>query len=171
MGNERFVVVNVYNDVLKIHIRQYEVNPANGKSFPTRVGTCMTPTRFANFYSLLVPILDEVVKLRDGEDVDFMKHIGGGVYVTVKSGFECVNLRQYFLPPGNEKEVPTRQGIALRLPEWDRLLEHMDAIRMTSKEIEDAKQCFLSDDHMNIMGWINCRECNAFPQKDTTGHV
>ena len=109
--------------------------------------------------------------LRDGQDVDFKRHVGGGVYVIVKSGFECVNLRQYFLPAGNEEEVPTRQGIALRLSEWDRLLEHMDAIRMTSKEIEDAKQCFLSDDHMNVMVWVECRECNAFPQKDATGHV
>jgi len=40
-------------------------------------------------------------KLLEGaQDVKYLEHIGGGHYISVTTGFRCVDFRRWFLPPG-----------------------------------------------------------------------
>jgi len=50
--------------------------------------------------------------------VSYKCAIGGGYYVSVTSGFYCVDIRKFFVPFGQTEIKPTRRGLALRLREW-----------------------------------------------------
>jgi len=54
--------------------------------------------------------------------------IGGGYYISVTSGFFCVDIRKCFVPYGGTEDKPTRQGIALRLREWGQMRKLVDEI-------------------------------------------
>ena len=63
-----------------------------------------TPSRWASFLLCLDEIHSQVEKLVAGENIAY----GGGWCVSVTSGFNCVDLRQFYQPFG-------KTGIALRL--------------------------------------------------------
>jgi len=60
-----------------------------------------------------------VQQLKEKQYVKFFQHIGGGWYVSVTTGFQCVDIRRFY-KKGDEIK-PTRDGLALRLPEWNNL--------------------------------------------------
>jgi len=70
-------------------------------------------------------INEAVQRVTDGdEDVKLCRHIGGAHYISVTSGFRCVDFRKFYLPYGvkTQEEIrPTQKGIALRLDEWSDL--------------------------------------------------
>jgi hypothetical protein len=67
--------------------------------------------------------IDEAVKqLRENKYVKYFKHIGGDFYVSVTTGFWCVDLRKFYLSKEGELK-PKREGIALRLNEWSRVCD------------------------------------------------
>jgi hypothetical protein len=75
-----------------------------------------TYPRWSQFVEYFNDIGDSVTKLVQKEDVKLQLHIGGGWYVSVTSGYWCVDIRKlYFLPGVGVK--PTKNGIALRLRE------------------------------------------------------
>ena len=49
------------------------------------------------------------------EEVKFQAHIGGGQYVSVTSGYKCVDFRSFYVPYGQLDIKPTKKGIALRM--------------------------------------------------------
>ena len=57
----------------------------------------------------------------DNEPMSYCQHIGGGNYVSVATGIECVDVRKFFMPYGQTEVKATWKGIALRLPEWSAL--------------------------------------------------
>ena len=154
----RYVVVCKFNGMTYFHIRQYERK--GEREYPTKVGTCMTPKRFAMFL-LTVPKIEEAKKEIDGESesVDVKEHIGGGVYIAAKSGKDIINIRKHFMPSGSAAPVPTRMGIGLRFPEWDKLMECIENMKNPSPDLANAEPCFNGNDHANLMGFLQCPEC------------
>jgi hypothetical protein len=159
LGNNRFLTVVKYCGKLMVHIREYGVNPNTGVVFPTRVGVTMHPQRYAKFMNMIPLINDAVEILRDGSPIDFKRHVGGGVYVTVNSEYRCVNLRKYFVPFGHHEAVPTKNGIALRMVEWDQVVQVAEQARQLSEELIAAESCF----HQGQNAMMNCFECSPFP--------
>ena len=102
--------------------------------------------------------------LRAGEPVAYKVSIGGGYYVSITSGFYCIDIRKFFVPYGETDVKPTRQGIALRLREWGEMRKIIDTINNTYPSLATALPCYLSDDHQNQMGALQCRECYPFCQ-------
>ena len=100
--------------------------------------------------------------LHAGNPVAYRVSIGGGYYVSVTSGFYCIDIRKFFVPYGETAERPTRQGIALRLREWGEMRRIIDAINEAYPTLGTALPCYLSDDHQNQMGALQCRECYPF---------
>ena len=96
------------------------------------------------------------------EPVSYKQHIGGGYYVSITSGFYCVDIRKFFQPYGETDVKPTRQGIALRLREWDEMRKIMDTINNAYPTLGTALPCYLGDDHLNQLGALQCRECYPF---------
>jgi len=60
-------------------------------------------------------------KLTDGIPVCYRREIGGGYYVSVTTGFYCVDIRRFFIPRGHTEIKATRRGLAVHLREWSML--------------------------------------------------
>jgi len=63
-----------------------------------------------------------VKQLHEKKYVKYFKHIGDGWYVSVTTGFWCVDLRKFYTAKNGDLK-PKREGIALRLSEWSRVCE------------------------------------------------
>ena len=123
----------------------------------------MPPKRFASFIQTIGKVEEAKHELlRGSETVELKEHIGGGIYVTLKSGFAMVNIRKYFMPQSCSVEVATKMGIALKFSEWDHLVEAIPNIKKLSPILENAVPCADGTDHCNLMGFLQCRECNPF---------
>jgi len=72
--------------------------------------------------------INEAVKqLHEKKYVKYFKHIGGGWYVSVTTGFWCVDLRKFYTSKEGDLK-PKREGIALRLNEWSRVCDLRDQL-------------------------------------------
>ena len=45
-------------------------------------------------------------------------HLGGKYYLSVTTGFACVDIREYYFNRTVKGVKPCKEGIALRIPEW-----------------------------------------------------
>ena len=79
--------------------------------------------------------------------VNYRQHIGGGCFVSVTTGFKCVDFRQFYVPYGDIEIKPTRKGIALRLAEWDQMRKVIDLIDSFYPALADNSSCYLTLDH------------------------
>jgi len=104
--------------------------------------------------------------LRGKETVAYKRHIGGGVYVSVKSGFAVVDLRKHYKTYDDvdeEKTIkPTKTGISLRCEEWATLWSLIDDVNAAHPSLADAQPCYYDEDHMNHLGCLECTECHPF---------
>ena len=55
-----------------------------------------------------------------------------------------------------------RQGIALRLSEWNNLQESITQLHAAMPDLVLALPCSYSTDHANLMGYMSCKECSPF---------
>jgi len=120
--------------------------------------------RWAAFRQVVDDIDKSVRAILSGDqNVKFLHHIGGAYYVTVNSGYRCVNLRKWFQPLDSAGDIkPTKKGVSLRLDEWSSLCNLVDVINKTFTSLDSAQPCYYGDDHMNQLGWLNCTECHPF---------
>jgi len=160
LGNDRFVVVDVFNGNVQVHIRQYEKDD-KGKLFPTKSGICLTATRFAALIycaDLVKPLLEKIRNKENG--ISIRLHLGGGIFLSANSDFSAVNVRRYFVPEGQTVPYPTKKGLALRFSEWNILVEKfMDISKLLDN---DNMPCFLREDHQLLSIANACNECNPF---------
>ena len=103
---------------------------------------------WAELMSNIQEIDDSVEKLSTDITTDYRRHIGSRWYVTVMSGFRCINLRRYFWKDGFGP-APSRQGIALRIPEWKAFKELLPTIVSTQPELESPQPCYVLESHYN----------------------
>ena len=119
-------------------------------------------SRWAQFVENFAEIDSAVTTLMKGEtDVKLQLHIGGAWFVSVTSGFRCIDVRKFYVTPSGETKA-TRTGIAIRLSEWDRVKDIAGEMKEKNKKIADAQPCWTNADHYNQDGEITCRECNPF---------
>ena len=118
--------------------------------------------RWAQFRQISDQIEANAKRLADGDAVNYREHIGGGYYVSITSGFLCIDVRRFCVPNGQTDVKPTRLGLAFRLPEWSAMKEIMEKIDATYTTLATAVPCILTESHMNQLGMINCHECNPF---------
>ena len=145
LSEKRYIVIK------ESEIRLFE----NGTA---KVATFSYP-RWALFTQYFSDIDDAVAKL--AADVKLQLHIGGGWFVSVTTGYWCVDVRQFYLARDGTVK-PTRTGFAVRLTEWDRLKAIAEEIKERHPAVASAQPCWASADHMNQEGAMICKECNPF---------
>ena len=59
-----------------------------------------------------------------------------------------------------------RQGIALRMSEWNNLKESITQQHGAMPDLAQALPCSYSTDHANLMGYMSCKECSPFEIMD-----
>ena len=148
IGDRRYIVVK------KDEICHFEDGSSKCATF--------TYPRWVHFVEQFDEIDQCVAKVAaKDDDVKLQLHIGGGWYVSVTSGFFCVDVRRFYLLPGAGVK-PTRTGIALRFYEWTRLKATATEIRHRHPKVADAQPCWTGADHFNQEGAVMCGECNPF---------
>jgi hypothetical protein len=93
--------------------------------------------RWAQFVEYFDEIDNAVAKLIKEEEVKLQLHVGAAWYVSVTTGFRCIDLRKFFRAQDGAIKL-TRTGFAIRLSEWDR-------IKLIAQEMK-AKHPKIADD-------------------------
>lgn len=94
-----------------------------------------------------------VEKLKSFEEVDFRLDIGSRWFVTVTTGFKCVDIRSWYSKIGVLK--PTRMGMGLRLTEWETFKKQIKIVHGLRPDIAAVVPCYLQEDHVNPLGRLS----------------
>ena len=155
MSPKKYVIgENRYLVVKKNEIKMFEDGSSKMAlfSFP----------RWAYFIKNFADIDNAVAKLvTTKEDIKLQLHVGGGWYVSVTSGFRCVDIRKFYMLPGVGPR-PTKIGLALRLHEWATLKDVAAEMNEKHPDIAATQPCWAGEDHFNQEGAMGCSECNPF---------
>jgi len=98
--------------------------------------------------------------------VKYQQHIGGANYVSVTSGFKCVDFRSFFMPYGGVEPKPSKKGIALRNPQWIEFLRMVEVINHTYPDLATTLPCYMELDHASQMSAVKCSEYYPFVDTD-----
>ncbi|KAJ8319636.1 hypothetical protein KUTeg_002816 [Tegillarca granosa] len=160
LGDDRYVVAKQFNEKMMIHIRQYVRNKRG--LYPSKVGICLDLEKWLKLDLCCYRDVSECIEsYKSNQNVDYRYHLGENVNVSIKTGFPVVHIRKWFLPEGQESVVPTRKGIALTFAQWDQMRCAINFVAELLKEqLATVTFCELSDDHLNQMGFFQCRRCN-----------
>ena len=85
-------------------------------------------------------------------------HLGRNLYVHVNSGFNVVDLRDFWLPEGKSDLVPTRRGISIKFEEFDTLVKLKTEIEQVIPELNTIQPCLKRSDRMNPLGVLSYSE-------------
>ena len=77
--------------------------------------------RWARFCQLFDDIDVDVEELHVDEPVQYGAHISDGYFVTVTTGYNCVDFCKFYIPEGQNQEAPTDNAVELPLTEWDKV--------------------------------------------------
>lgn len=130
---------------------------------------CFTQPRWATFMLVIDEIELQLQKVLAGQqDIKYCYHLGAAWYVSVTSGYKCVDFRRFFIPLGETNVKPTRTGLALRISEWRTLTSVIKQLHSDHPEIANCIPCFLSADHTTADGIRSCLECTPFQNLSAT---
>ncbi len=102
----------------------------------------LSPACWSAFRAEIENIEEAVKQMCERQYVKYFHHLGEDWYVSVTTGFRCVDFRRFYKCAG-DKLLPRRQGIALRLDEWATLVRTipvLDSDFGAYGENEDANQ-------------------------------
>ena len=139
-----------------LDVKDCDVDAVVIKDIQSPAEALFTKTRWRSFMSFVDDINEEVKKLKENKtEFRYCQAYGGGWKVSVSSGFWCVDLRQFYLNEEGE-EKPTRHGIALRLREWEMLMNTIDRMRIEHPDLfAGIPLC----NHDHLLEWLRCPEC------------
>ena len=121
--------------------------------------------RWAQFRQSIEEINSKVQALTLNQDeVKYRNHIGGGFYVSVTSGFPCVDIRKFFLPPQETEVRATRKGVAILLREWAEMKTVVNSINNKYVALGTALPCYFNEDHKSQLSALQCHDCYPFCQ-------
>jgi hypothetical protein len=152
IGDKRDVIVKKFDGHLVITI---EEEGADKKI------AAFTSQRWAQFLQLVNQIDQQIALMQANQHVSYSTHIGGKLYVSITSGFPCVDIRHYFYLKGYGPK-PTRTGIAIRLHEWENLKMIMPEMYKKYPSLLTAQPCGQQPDHLHVDTFLQCRECSPF---------
>jgi hypothetical protein len=115
----------------------------------------LTAKRWGALAAFESEIEDAVSSLQAKQYVNFKSHIGGGYFVSVTTGFLCVDIREFYF---KDSPRPSKHGIALNLTQWTQLKEINQQIKQHFPKLAKTELC----SHQNLDALINCIECHPF---------
>jgi hypothetical protein len=160
LGDSYYLIAQDFNGSMLIHLRYYKRR--DDKEFPTKLGIALDLEKWKKIVDCNIEEIDEnVEKMQSGQEVFWKKHLGENVYISMDSGYPCVNIRKWSMPEGEHEIRATRKGCALNFSQWQKLKDCVTVVQnKLGKELEDVQFCELSDDHQNQMGFYTCKRCN-----------
>ena len=108
-----------------------------------------------------MPEIDQAVTQFVGtEFVKYKQHIGGAWFVSVTSGYPCVDFRKFYMPVFGFEEKPTKSGLAIRLSEWSAFGAALRRMTEENPHLLQLQPCGI---HHNQEEALQCAECYPFP--------
>ena len=109
--------------------------------------------------ALLASELDESLELlQTPQYVRLNTHIGGRFYVSVTTGYNCVDIRRFYYNPAKDSTLPTKEGIAINLNDWTAFKVIAQQINQDFSQLANAEMCM----HQTFIELISCGECHPF---------
>ena len=103
--------------------------------------------------------VDEVVnQLVAKQYVQLNLHLGGKYYLSVTTGFACVDIHEYYFNRTMKEVKPCKKGIALRIPGWIALKDVAQQLNKKHPVLANVQSCTYQLDHQNLEGALNCME-------------
>jgi len=99
-----------------------------------------------------------VHSLQAKQYVKFNTHIGGGIFVSITTGFACVDIREFYWNREKQMVLPTKHGIAMNMQQWPRLKEINLLIKEYFPNLAKTEVC----NHLTLDTLLNCIECHPF---------
>ena len=152
LGQNRYLSVRKLDGDLHVTIGE-EGSDVKVVDFPSR--------RWAQFVATIGQVDEAVNNLLAKQYVQLNVHIGGKCYLSVTTGFACVDIRQYYYK-ASRGPSPSKNGIALRLPEWIALKEIVHQLHQKHPTLATAQPCTYQLDHQNMEGALSCMECHPY---------
>ncbi|MES9971550.1 MAG: transcriptional coactivator p15/PC4 family protein [Candidatus Thiodiazotropha sp.] len=152
-----------FNDKTYVHLRELVFK--DNCPIPTSKGIALTLERCNELFKSL-PMLDiHVEELSRNESSTFFRnHLGGNWFVTVQSGFNCVDIRKFWLPENAQDICASRKGVSLTFDQFRELKSGLRAIPSFVTELWNMRTCYEMPGH----DATQCEECSpntAVPRK------
>ena len=120
----------------------------------------ITLQRLAVLLSCMPDINQAVTQLVATQFVKYKQHIGGAWFVSVTSGYPCVDFRKFYMPVFGFEEKPTKSGVAIRLSEWSAFGAALKRMTDDNPHLLQVQTCGI---HHNQEEAMQCAECYPFP--------
>ena len=153
IGRNRSVSVKKQDGDLHVTIAE-EGSDVKIVTFPSQ--------RWGQFMEVLSQVDEAINQLLAKQYVQLNLHLGGKYYVSVTTGFTCVDIREYYFNRTAKEVKPCKKGIALRIPEWIALKDVIQQLNKKHAVLANARSCSYQLDHQNLEGVLNCAECHPF---------
>jgi len=152
IGQNRVVTVKKHDCDTNITIEE-EGSDLKTVTLPSR--------RWVQFVEAMGQVDEAINSLVAKQYVQLNIHVGGKWYLSVTTGFACVDIRQYYYHK-TKGPSPTKTEIALRIPEWIALKELITQLHQKYPALSTAQPCTYQLDHKNLEGAVSCVECHPF---------
>lgn len=130
-----YVTANLCENVVQIHIRQYE--KGNSKPYPTKKGIVMSLMEWSMLENFLNG-MEEAVKNYSTRQIDETWYLGSNLYATASKKYPLLDLRHYWKPNPNGNMLPTTKGV-----------------KLNRRKLENLKKCNFSHSRVHSPGF--CR--------------
>jgi Transcriptional Coactivator p15 (PC4) len=117
--------------------------------------------RWVHLTSLIDQIEESLNLLKMKQPVEMKLAIGGKWYVSVTSGYLCVDIREFYFHPVLGLR-PTKKGIALRVKEFIALKDVIRLIFVKYPILKTITPCYMQASHQNQEGMMTCSECSPY---------
>lgn len=71
----------------------------------------------------------------------------------------CVDIRQYWVPPGEDESVPTKRGLCFRPAKFAVFILNWPDIENQLPERKDFVPCYEENDHLSQLELLRCSAC------------
>lgn len=153
LDNGRYAKVTTWKTEPRLDLREWTVG--DDKMLPTKKGISLKLHHIKTLSSFLESI-QKTLEEKGGNKW----HLGYNVHVIVKEDNPCVDIRQFWVPPGDDESVPTKRGLCLRPAEYHNLTKHWSEIENHLPELKDFVLCYDGNGHLNQIGMLRCPACN-----------
>ena len=153
LDNGHYVKVSTWNGEPRLDLREWKVG--EDKMIPTKKGISLK----LHHIKILTSILDSIQKTRE-DNGENKWHLGYNAFVRVREDNPCVDIRQYWVPPGVDESVPTKRGLCFRPAEFAVLIQNWSGIENQLPELKDFVPCYEEKDHLSQLELLRCPACN-----------
>ena len=95
-----------------------------------------------------------VQELFAGNPIEVKIHIGGLLMMYISSRYQCVHLRQYYVPMNQRMVKPTEHGVVMSISEFAYFVNHFDSFTTEIRKVNGTSPCYVLPGHND-----SCLEC------------